>query len=241
MKKIFKNLSIFTVLYLLSTNFLYAAKGTGLATIYIMNVNKIELCETGSSTSICVNPVTVSKPSLATDIDLAGISAGAAAATLGNFGLAKTGVTYDFIQVTMSRLIKIKGSASDGTTTCFTKGNGNLDGTMGIATTTSGQSTVADLFVPPFVDPTDFPDLNSVADADGSSPRISGTINAADSHFQARQPLSKPFTLDPSAIPTVKIAFGTATALTVNEAAGCNTAAQMHASPPDSTVTIQGQ
>jgi hypothetical protein len=238
--KIFKNLTILATLYFLGVTFLYAASGSGLATVYKINVNKLELCETGSSLTTCLNPITVSKAGLSTDVDLASITAGEAAATLGNFGLAKSGVTYTYVQTTMSRAITAKGSASDGTTTCFTKGNGSLSA-MGAAETTSGDSTEATLYVPAFVDATNFPQINSVADREGTSPRTAGTVNASDSHFQSREALALPFTLDPTAIPTVTIAFSTAGALTVHEADDCDGESVMYATPPNSTITIQGQ
>ncbi len=68
-----------------------------------------------------------------------------------------------------------------------------------------------------------------------------GAKNASDSHFQSREALALPFTLDPTAIPTVTIAFSTAGALTVHEADSCDGQAVMYATPPDSTITIQGQ
>ena len=86
-------------------NISYAAKGTGAATVYKISVTKLELCETGSTLSNCLNPITVSNPGLTTDVDLASITAGEAAATLGNFGLATAGTTYTYLQATMSRAI----------------------------------------------------------------------------------------------------------------------------------------
>ena len=140
----------------------------------------------------------------------------------------------------MSRAITAKGSASDGSTTCYTKGNGSLSA-MGAAEETSGDSTEATLYVPAFVDATNFPQINSVADREGTSPRIAGTVNASDSHFQSREALALPFTLDPTAIPTVTIAFSTAGAITAHDADNCDNAAVMYATPPSSTITIQGQ
>jgi len=239
--KIFKNLTILATLYFLGVTFLYAASGSGLATVYKINVNKLELCETGSSLTTCLNPITVSKAGLSTDVDLASITAGEVAATLGNFGLAKSGVTYTYVQMTMNRAITIKGSATANSTVCFTKGDGNLNGTHGVAETTSGDSTEATLYVPPFVDATNYPQINSVGDATGAGARIAGTVDASDTHFQARQALAAPFILDPTAIPTVKVAFGTATAVTVSNGASCDGAARMYATPPDATITIQGQ
>jgi len=227
-------------IYTLGINISYADKGTGTATIYKISVTKLELCETGSTASSCLNPITVSNPGLTTDVDLASITAGETAATLGNFGLATAGTTYTYLQATMSRAITVKGSASDGSTTCYTKGNGSLSA-LGAAEETSGDSTEATLYVPFFVNPTDFPQINSVADREGTSPRTAGTVSASDSHFQSREPLSLPFTLDPTAIPTVTIAFSTAGAITVSNATSCDGAARMYATPPDATITIQGQ
>jgi len=239
--KIFKKLAIFTSLYLLGTNFLYAAQGSGLATVYKINVNKVELCETGSTIANCLNPITVSKVGLSTEVDLASITAGESAATLGNFGLAKAGTTYTFIQMTINRALTIKGSATADSTICYTKGDGNLNGTHGLAEETASDSTEATMYVPPFVDATNYPGINSVGDATGAGARIAGTVDAADTHFQARQALAAPFTLDPTAIPTVKIAFGTNTSVTVSDGENCDGAATMYATPPDASITIQGQ
>jgi len=112
---------------------------------------------------------------------------------------------------------------------------------LGAAETTAGDSTEATLYVPVFVDPTNFPQINSVADREGTSPRTAGTVDASDSHFQSREVLALPFTLDPTAIPTVTIAFSTAGAITAHDAANCDGAARMYATPPDATITIQGQ
>ena len=59
--------------------------------------------------------------------------------------------------------------------------------------------------------------------------------------FISRDPLTKPFILDPSAIPTVTMAFGTSTSVTVSDGTNCDGAARIYATPPDVTITIQGQ
>ena len=93
MIKIFLKTFIFICVFALGMNISYAAKGTGAATVYKISVTKLELCETGSTLSNCLNPITVSNPGLTTDVDLASITAGEVAATLGNFGLATAGTT----------------------------------------------------------------------------------------------------------------------------------------------------
>ena len=242
MKKIFKNLLMLTFAYFACTSIANSTKASGAATKLKITVTKIELCETGSTDTSCLNPITVSNPGLSTDVDLASITAGSVAATMGNFGRAKAGTSYTYIQAVMSRAIIVKGSATANSTTCYTKGDGNSNGTTyGVAETTASDSTEATLYVPAFVDPTNFPRINSVGDREGNNPRTAGTVNGADSHFVSRDPLTKPFTLDPSAIPTVTMAFGTSTAVTVSNGASCDGAARMYATPPDVTITIQGQ
>ena len=240
MKKLLFKLLIILSFTSLNSISAYSAVATGLATTYKLTITKMELCETGSTAANCLNPVTVSLPGIGTALDIAAVTAGETAGTIGNFGLATAGTIYTYLQATMSRAITAKGSASDGTTTCFTKGNGSLSA-MGAAETTSGDSTEATLYVPAFVDATNFPQINSVADREGTSPRTAGTVNASDSHFQSREALALPFTLDPTAIPTVTIAFSTAGALTVHEADDCDGESVMYATPPNSTITIQGQ
>ena len=240
MKKLLFKLLIILSFTSLNSISAYSAEATGLATTYKLTITKMELCETGSTAANCLNPITVSLPGIGTALDIAAVTAGETAGTIGNFGLATAGTTYTYLQATMSRAITAKGSASDGSTTCYTKGNGSLSA-MGAAETTSGDSTEATLYVPAFVDATNFPQINSVADREGTSPRTAGTVNASDSHFQSREALALPFTLDPTAIPTVTIAFSTAGAITAHDAANCDNATVMYATPPDATITIQGQ
>ena len=47
---------------------------------------------------------------------------------------------------------------------------------MVLLRTTSGDSTEATLYVPPFVDATNYPQINSVGDATGAGARIAGTV-----------------------------------------------------------------
>ena len=242
MKKIFKNLLMLTFTYFACTSIAYSASASGAATTLKITVTKIELCETGSTDTNCLNPITVSDSGLSTNVDLASITAGSVAATMGNFGRANAGKSYTYLQAIMSRAIIVRGSATADGLTCYTKGDGNSNGaTYGVAETTASDSTEATLYVPAFVDAANFPRVNSVGDREGNNPRIAGTVNGADSHFASRDPLTKPFILDPSAIPTVTMAFGTSTSVTVSDGSNCDGAARIYATPPDVTITIQGQ
>ena len=127
-----KNLisKIFIIIFcLIFTNNLFAATNVkGPATEYIITMTKIELCETGSTISNCLNPINITTGNGAT-ADIASVEAGVTAATVADFGKATLGKTYTYIQTTMSRAMTITGTVGD----CKTKAgiNGSLDGLAG--------------------------------------------------------------------------------------------------------------
>ena len=227
----------------------YSAVATGLATTYQLTITKMELCETGSTSASCLNPITVSLPGIGTALDIAAVTAGETAGTIGNFGLATAGTTYTFLQTTMSRAIVAAGTVGS----CTTKANKNGALTTNVANTTgsatgktSGAAADVTLYVPALdaSNAPGFPQLNSVSDADGSNPAASNVVTASHSHFQFRDALAVPFTLDVSAIPTVTFAFSTAQALkNINTgASNCGDSKPVfQAAPPSATITIQGQ
>ena len=228
----------------------YAAVATGLATTYTLTITKMELCETGSTDASCLNPITVSLPGIGTALDIASVTAGETAGTIGNFGLATSGTTYTYLQTTMSRAITIAGTVGSCTTKANKNGalTANVANTTGSATgKTSGTAADVTLYVPAMnaaQTSSLYPQLNSVSDADGSNPADSNVVSASHSHFQFRDELAAPFTLDPSAIPTVTFAFNTATALkNINTGSGnCSDSDKVfQAAAPSATITIQGQ
>ena len=113
----------------------YAAQQKGLATTYKLTITKMELCETGSTSASCLNPITVSLPGIGTALDIAAVTAGETAGTIGNFGLATAGTTYTFLQTTMSRAIVAAGTVGS----CTTKANKNGALTANVANTTALQ------------------------------------------------------------------------------------------------------
>ncbi len=137
---------------------------------------------------------------------------------------------------------------------CTTKANKNGALTANVANTTgsatgktSGTAAEVTVYVPALnaaQTASGFPQLNSVSDANGSSPAAANVVLASHSHFQFRDALTIPFTLDPSAIPTVTFAFNTATALkNINTGtSNCSDSSKVfQAAPPSATITIQGQ
>ena len=113
MRNLIKSIFIFYVL-LYSANSLAA---TGAATEYKVTMTKLELCETGSTTANCLNPLTISPSATSGAVDIASVSAGATAGSYGNIAKAKIGTLYTFIQITMSRQFQITGTACS----CATK------------------------------------------------------------------------------------------------------------------------
>ena len=251
-KNYLKILTLFLgVLFTQSVN---AAYETGVATEYKITVLKIELCATGSAIPTsnaafsCLNPVTVSTAGLDSAVDIGNdaISAGEAAATLGNFGLASPGVTYTHLIATMKREIQITGKTAN----CSTKGDGTKATTIvGGSDSGSGESVAAStapvsakLFVPAMTNNSDNRDIRSVSNVAGDNATSGGTIDANHDFFQGMLALTTPFTLKPGQNPTVTMAFDTSTAVAALDGDGCASGAdEMQAAPPTTTITIQGQ
>ena len=251
-KNYLKILTLFLgVLFTQSVN---AAYETGVATEYKITVLKIELCATGSAIPTsnaafsCLNPVTVSTAGLDSAVDIGNdaISAGEAAATLGNFGLASPGVTYTHLIATMKREIQITGKTAN----CSTKGDGTKATTIvGGSDSGSGESVAAStapvsakLFVPAMTNNSGNRDIRSVSNVAGDNATSGGTIDANHDFFQGMLALTTPFTLKPGQNPTVTMAFDTSTAVAALDGDGCASGAdEMQAAPPTTTITIQGQ
>ena len=251
-KNILKILTLFLgVLFTQSVN---AAYETGVATEYKITVLKIELCATGSAIPTsnaafsCLNPVTVSTAGLDSAVDIGNdaISAGEAAATLGNFGLASPGVTYTHLIATMKREIQITGKTAN----CSTKGDGTKATTIvGGSDSGSGESVAAStapvsakLFVPAMTNNSGNRDIRSVSNVAGDNATSGGTISASHDYFQGMLALTTPFTLKPGQNPTVTMAFDTSTAVAALDGDGCASGAdEMQAAPQTTTITIQGK
>lgn len=232
-KNLFKILFITLFIYSLSSK-TFAAVEEGPATEYKVIITKIELCESGSSLTECINPVTVSSgAAVGSVLDIAGTNPGESAGTLGNFGLATPGKSYTFLQATMDREITITGDSGNCTTS---GGNGTLTTPATGGTGTAASKT---FFVPVFSDATNYPQVNGVKNSDGSGGQDApGNVTAGNSYFESREALTKPFTLTQGQIPTIFMAFSTATAVTHADNGTCGNAA-MYATPPTVTITIE--
>jgi len=246
-----KKFKLLIILFLLTSINTANARDTGPATEYKMTIHKLELCATGSTIGAmggnwnCINSVDVSGGSAGTAIDIGSdaIGIGEAAATLGDFGKAKTGVTYTHILTTLSREIQITG----GTTDCSTAGDGALTANITAGNSTGNGASAPNtttavsskLFVPVMTGQD--AKLRSVSDVAGSNPQINGTIIAAHEFFQTIGSIGT-FTLNPGQIPTVTMAFGTQNAVAAKVQGDCaNSGDQMQAAEPTAILTLQGQ
>ena len=229
-------------LSLIATN-TYAAKGA--ATVYKIIMTKLEMCDSTSTDSSCKNPVTIGIGESA-PIDIASTTAGASAASYGNLALGNLGTTYTYFQITMKRAFTVKGTAKDGAgTTCITKEDGDSS-TAAEGAANGGTPAEVTLYAGFVGDSSDGLPLtmNSVANASGGTPAAAGTIADDSEYFQYREKLDTALTIKSGVIPTVKIAFGTSTALeAIGNMGNCtqNIAAQVGfiAGEPDVSITFE--
>ena len=238
MKKIF-----ITILFILfSISSLKAVNNEGAATQYSINMTHLEMCETGSTDSNCLNPITIGIGDSGA-IDIANTAAGATAASYGSLSAIKFGVSYSYMQVTMKRLISIAGTVSDGSNTCRTKANdGSI--TTAVAGKTSGDPATISLYIG-LTNNGNGNNMNSISAGDGTgTAQAVGVIDNDDLFVQFRGTLAAPVTLKPGQIPTMTLAFGFSEALGYAGSSGGCTATEgetqgLYGSSPNVSITIK--
>lgn len=217
---------------------------TGPASVYKVQIRKIELCGSGSSATTCANAVTLYEGDSG-EINIADTANGAAAASLGNLTKATMGQSYDWVQVTMERAFTVSGYASPdgGADTCYTN-----TGEAGTASEASAGSASADDQSPTtlyagIVSTGNDNTVNSLNKIGGTS-QDAGTIADGDEFMEWRGPLSTTFTPTVGRVPQLMIAFGFDNAVYAGDNMGsdCNTqdvAVGLWANEPSVTMTIQ--
>ena len=238
MKKIF--ITIF--LFFLSISSSQAVNNEGAATEYAIKMTFLQMCETGSTDSECLNPVTIGSGT-SQSIDIANTTAGVAAASYGSLASLPFGVSYSYMQVILKRQITIAGTVSDGSNTCRTDGNNSVI-SKHVAGKTSGTASTITLYMGDTTS-NNGDNTNSVSAGDGTgTAQAAGTINDTDGFLQFRGPLVSPVVMQPGQIPTMTIAFGTSTALGyAGSSGGCAATAGetqgLFGAKPDVTITIK--
>ena len=240
MNKIKIIISIFLMTFF--SNKVFAVSATGEATAYKITMTYLELCETGSTTANCLNPLAVGSGDSGL-INIADTTAGVAAASYGNFTKVPFGKIYSHYQVTMKRAVRIKGSVSDGSNTCYTKSNsGDISKNVVGSTSSSDEAEITAYMAMTISGLGD--DINSISAGDGTgTAQSAGTVDDDDEFFQVRGTFTKSIKLEPGKIPTLKIAFGTSNALGYEGSSGGCTAAigqthGLYGAKPDVTATV---
>ena len=204
MRNLIKSIFVFYILFYSANSF----AATGAATEYKVTMTKLELCETGSTTANCLNPLTISPSGTSGEVDIASVSAGATAGSYGNIAKAKIGTLYTFIQITMSRQFSITGTAGS----CATKAGESGTKTTDAKGQTGGIPGSSTLYVP---DSNSYNDhMNGSVDALGASVSNDGVIGSSDEYFQYRKIISGGgLKVKAGDFPTVKVAFDVSNAV----------------------------
>jgi len=240
MKKINFILSVLFLVFLSSKAF--AVSATGAASVYKITMTYLQLCETGSTTASCLNPLTVGSGDSGL-INIADTAAGVAAASYGDFTKVPFGKTYSHYQVTMKRAVQIKGSVSDGSNTCYTKSDSGDISKNVVGSTSSGDEAEITAYMAMTISGLG-DEINSVSAGDGTgTAQDAGTVDDDDEYFQYRGAFTKAISLKKGKIPTLKLAFGTSSALAYEGSSGGCTAtiAQnqgLYGGKPDVTATV---
>ena len=224
------------------SNKVFAVSATGEATAYKITMTYLELCENGSTTANCLNPLAVGSGDSGL-INIADTTAGVAAASYGNFTKVPFGKIYSHYQVTMKRAVRIKGSVSDGSNTCYTKSNsGDISKNVVGSTSSSDEAEITAYMAMTISGLGD--DINSISAGDGTgTAQSAGTVDDDDEFFQVRGTFTKSIKLEPGKIPTLKLAFGTSNALGYEGSSGGCTATVgqtqgLYGAKPDVTATV---
>tara|TARA_Y100000590_G_scaffold281429_1_gene316549 strand:- start:284 stop:1012 length:729 start_codon:yes stop_codon:yes gene_type:complete len=240
MKKIKFILSVLFLVFLSSKT--YAVSTTGAASVYKITMTYLELCENGSTTASCSNPLAVGSGDSGL-INIADTTAGVAAASYGNFSVVPFGKKYSHYQVTMKRSVQIKGSVSDGSNTCYTSSdNGNIAKNVAGSTDSGDEAEITAYMAMTISGLGD--EINSVSAGDGTgTAQDAGTVDDDDEYFQYRGAFTQSIVLTPGQLPTLKLAFGTSSALAYEgDSGGCTTTAAqnqgLYGGKPDVTATV---
>ena len=211
MKKYLKKLNF---LFLIPIIFVTSNAFGAAAVKYVNTVYMVSLCETGSTTSNCLNPTILGSIPAGTTMDLGAVDAGSAAASMGNTSALKFGTTYTYGQVVLSRSFEASGSdgacqtsdtAASGTKTAFAVGKSGTDTdelqTIMIPSSTGNGAT-----------------LNGSPNADNTTAGDSaaGALDADDEYIKFRWALASPFTPEPGVMPTMTISFDISGSLNFN-------------------------
>ena len=213
--KIIKNFALILALLISTINSSMAELVKAEATTYKNTVHAMQLCESGSSLTNCVNPTTIGNSTAGKTMDL---SVRGSAHSFGNAGLIPPGITYTHGQVILSRTFTISGTVVTSAATCKTGGTAGTK-TAGGATNNAAEAAQV-LMVPNSEDmTTSMNSTSAIVDGTDADP---ANVEAAHDFVKFRWVLSKPLTVKPGQIPTMTMTFDLSEALEFNDGGSGN-------------------
>ena len=213
--KIIKNFALILALLISTINSSMAELVKAEATTFKNTVHAMQLCESGSSLTNCVNPTTIGNSTAGKTMDL---SVRGSAHSFGNAGLIPSGITYTHGQVILSRTFTISGTVVTSAATCKTGGTAGTK-TAGGATNNDGVAEQV-LMIPN--DTSFITTMNSTSAIVDGTDADAGTVEAAHDFVKFRWVLSKPLTVKPGQIPTMTMTFDLSEALEFNDGGSGN-------------------
>ena len=213
--KIIKNFALILALLISTINNSMAELVKAEATTFKNTVHAMQLCESGSSLTNCVNPTTIGNSTAGKTMDL---SVRGSAHSFGNAGLIPPGITYTHGQVILSRTFTISGTVVTSAATCKTGGDAGTKSTGGKTNAAAVAAQV--LMVPNSTDmTTSMNSTSAIVDGTDADP---ANVEAAHDFVKFRWVLSKPLTVKPGQIPTMTMTFDLSEALEFNDGGSGN-------------------
>lgn len=215
--KIIKNFALILALLISTINNSVAELVKAEATTFKNTVHAMQLCESGSSLTNCVNPATIGNSTAGKTMDL---SVRGSAHSFGNAGLIPPGITYTHGQVILSRTFTISGTVVTSSDTCKTGTAGAGTKSAGGSTTNAGAVAAQVLMVPNSEDmTTSMNSTSAIVDGTDADP---ANVEAGHDFVKFRWVLSKPLTVKPGQIPTMTMTFDLSEALEFNDGGSGN-------------------
>ncbi|MBD1141096.1 hypothetical protein IDH20_02920 [Pelagibacterales bacterium SAG-MED39] len=213
--KIIKNFALILALLISTINSSMAELVKAEATTFKNTVHAMQLCESGSSLTNCVNPTTIGNSTAGKTMDL---SVRGSAHSFGNAGLIPPGITYTHGQVILSRTFTISGTVVTSAATCKT---GGTAGTKAAGGATNNAAEAAQVLMVPNSEDmtTSMNSTSAIVDGTDADP---ANVEAAHDFVKFRWVLSKPLTVKPGQIPTMTMTFDLSEALEFNDGGSGN-------------------
>ena len=234
MKKIF----LFLFIIFFTTKVYSANPATGDATEYIVELQKVELCED----SACSTSTTVGDTSAS--FNIASSAAGAEVGTFAKTTCLPLGTTFTHLRVTVSRTFTITGSVTTDNGDCMTDGGTDASATQLLVGKLTGSAVSTSMFLPNTgsygaTDGTRDGDVGSSnIDMDYSSPQFAISMTVSGSTAAMIYQLANPYTVKFKS-PLIKVKFKTKDAVGAFRLDAATDVCSMYPEEPLVSIDIQ--